>query len=109
MKIRLNNKTFDGKWLWLYELILDVNDFFGCPILFVVQGHNKFQNFHVNLLKWDRKSTKYQFALRMLKISNTPLYLEGELMDDEYKQAYVKANIIEDSIAWGKDIVFINK
>jgi hypothetical protein len=63
MYILFNNKVFDGKLLWLYLLIIDVNDFLGCPLIFEIGDYNKFKNFNfsiINTKNWNKKSTKYR-------------------------------------------------
>lgn len=58
IKVELKNRIFDGRWQWLYFLILDVNDFLHIFDFEIMEG-NTFQNFKVDMTGWDKNSSKY--------------------------------------------------
>jgi len=60
MKLLLNNKKFNGKYQFIYFCILDINDWLGMPITFVIGEGNTFINFSINKSNWNKKSTKYK-------------------------------------------------
>ncbi|MCP3681659.1 MAG: hypothetical protein GY861_03120 [bacterium] len=65
IKIRFNNSTFDGRLQWFYFFVMDLNDFFGKPFLFINGDDNTYQNFKINYSRMKKDSTKYDFAMKL--------------------------------------------
>lgn len=61
IEIEFNNTTFDGRYQWFFFFILDLNDFLGKPILWVIGNYNTFKNFKINSARWSKKSSRYAF------------------------------------------------
>ncbi len=79
MKINLNNRTFDGKYQWLYELILDTNDLLGNPFTFVMGDNNTFQHMSIDISKWNPNSSKHKVALWLWEILKEKGYKEYKI------------------------------
>jgi len=61
-EIRIDNRTIDGKYQPLIFATLDILDFIGKPICFVLGDGLVIKNFNFDVRGWNRNSTKYLFA-----------------------------------------------
>ena len=74
MEIKFNNKIFNGKYQALIFLILDINDWCGKPLTFVIGNNNTFKNFHINATNWNKKSSKYEVGKWLFQQSKRKIY-----------------------------------
>lgn len=117
MKIRIQNKIFNGYFKWWYFFLLDLNDFFRKPFIFIIGDHNTFKNFTIkktDLKNSDRsRNVLIYFLLDGIKFQEMQKKYPGILRfktptESEWKKnADGSESIGEVSTAPGKSVQFI--
>lgn len=62
MDITLSNTTWSGRFSWFWLFLLDLNDLLGRPFTLVLGENLVVRDWKLNVSKWNRNSTKYEFA-----------------------------------------------